>query len=63
VLAAVVLFSEVILGWRLRIRTDSVEGPDSGGFGRIPSSPAGGLFGPFCILYGHFHHREQDSGF
>ena len=31
-LAAVVLFSEVILGWRLRIRTDSVEGPDSGGF-------------------------------
>jgi len=38
-------------------------GSDSGGFGWIPSSPAGELFAVFYSLYGHFDPTEMDSGF
>ena len=38
-------------------------GSDSGGFGRIPSSPAGDFFAALYSLYGHFDPTETGSGF
>ena len=34
---------------------------DSDGFGWIPSNPAGGIFGVFYSLYGHFDPSKMDS--